>query len=87
LKYEDLIEALKKLNITPPITIKELKERYRKRIKEAKNDEEIMEMNRSYKVLIDFMENYPFRISREEFLLSYPEERLMERFFGEIRKR
>lgn len=85
MKFEDIVAALKTLNIDPPISIVELKERYRKLIKEAKL-EELQKINEAYKTLIDLMENYPFMMDKREFLLAFPEERLKERFFGDVKK-
>ncbi len=85
MKYDDIIKALSILEINPPVSLRELKERYRKKVKVA-NEEELVEINRAYKILIELIENYPFRMDKNEFLLAFPEERLMERLFWSFKR-
>ena len=78
-----MIESIKKalliLGIDPPITLKELKKRYREKAKTA-TEEELKEISKAYRLLTEFIENYPFRFSEEEIIKSFPEERLKNRF-------
>lgn len=85
MKYDDILKALSILGINPPVSLRELKEKYRKKVKEV-SEEELIEINRAYKILIELIENYPFKMDKNEFLLAFPEERLMERLFWSFKK-
>ncbi len=75
---EEIERALEVLGITPPVSIRRLKDLYRKRVKE--NRDRIDEISLAYRTLIDFMENYPFRFTEDEVKRAYPEERVRDRF-------
>ncbi len=71
-------EALKTLGISPPVSIKELKETYRRLAKEEPH--RISELSQSYRFLINIMESYPFSFSQQELNKLFPEERIRSRF-------
>ncbi len=76
---ESIRKALSLLEVNPPVTLKELKRRYREKAKAA-TEEELKEISKAYRLLTEFIENYPFRFSEEEIIKSFPEERLKNRF-------
>ena len=78
----EIEKALKALGITPPISLKELKEIYRERAKHA-SEEELKELSWAYKTLVNLIEQYPFSFCEEEILKSFPDERLKRRFFSD----
>ncbi len=78
----EIEKALEVLGITPPISLKELKGIYRYRAKNA-SEEELKELSKAYKTLVNFMEQYPFNFCEEEILKSFPDERLKRRFFSD----
>ncbi len=80
MSLEEFERALKILNLKKNTSLKEIKQIYREKIKNAK-DEEIKELSKAYKIVVDFIEKYPFSFSEEEFFKAYPEERLKRRIW------
>ncbi|BAT71220.1 heat shock protein [Thermosulfidibacter takaii ABI70S6] len=79
---KEVEKALEILQVSRPVSIKELKSIYRERIKNVTPDK-IKELSQAYKTLINFMENYPFSFTEEEILKAFPEERIKKRFFSD----
>ena len=78
-------QALEVLGLPPMISQKELKERYRELSKRYHPDrggshEEMAQINRAYKILQNYMENYRFTFSDEEILKQFPLKEHQERF-------
>ncbi len=73
----EIERALKIMGISPPVSIKELKRAYRKRLMEGA---EVAELSSAYRLLLEFMESYPFRFSEEEIKRACPSERFSSRF-------
>ena len=82
MKFEDVIEALSTLGVKPPVTLKDLKSAYRKAVKQA-NSDELKKLSVAYKVLVEFIENYPFAFTEDEILKAFPEERLRRRIWND----
>ncbi len=80
MSLEEFERALKILSIKKNTSLKEIKQIYREKIKNAK-EEEIKELSKAYKIVVDFIEKYPFSFSEEEFFKAYPEERLKRRIW------
>ncbi len=80
---KDQIErALSLLGVEPPVSLKAVKDAYRLRAKGA-SEEELKLISQAYRLIVDFVESYPFSFTEEEILKSFPEERLKKRFFGD----
>ncbi len=80
MSLDELRKALKALGITKGYSLNDVKSLYRNRVKEA-NDKEIKELSQAYKIILNFIENYPFEFSEEEFFKAFPEERLKRRIW------
>jgi len=80
LSFEEFKKALETLNITGTASLKEVKKTYREKVKNAQ-EQELKELSKAYKIVVDFMESYPFSFSEDEFFRAYPEERLKRRIW------
>jgi len=87
LKFSELRSALALFGLGERATLRQVKLRYRQRVKENHPDlcpdedsEQIKDINQAYRLLLDYCSNYRFCFSEEEFLEQYPEERLRRQF-------
>lgn len=86
MRFSQLQEALRVLNLGPRATLKEIKDRHRHLVKRHHPDtgvpdaEQIRCINAAYKLLMEYCGDYRFCFSREEFYEQVPEERLRVQF-------
>ena len=85
--YADLQEALQVLSLRERASLKEIKERHRKLVKRYHPDtgnisdqEAIRKVNAAYKKLLDYIAEYSFSFTEEEFYEQNPDERLRRQF-------
>ena len=88
--FEDLQSALDEFDLPAQTTWRKIRARHRELVrryhpdKGAQADEDkIRRINAAYKVLNEYVGDYRFDFSREQFLEQYPEERLKEQFWSE----
>jgi len=88
--FEDLQSALDEFDLPAQTTWRKIRARHRELVrryhpdKGAQVDEDkIRRINAAYKVLNEYVGDYRFDFSREQFLEQYPEERLKEQFWSE----
>jgi hypothetical protein len=88
--YEDLQAALTEFDLPPSTTWKKIRERHRQLVRQYHPDkgehvdgEKIRRINAAYKILSEYVGDYCFDFSREQFLEQYPEERLREQFWSD----
>jgi curved DNA-binding protein CbpA len=88
--YEELESALIEFELPPRVSLHRIRERHRQLVRQyhpdrcpERDDEKIRRINAAYQVLSDYVANYRFDFSRDEFLQQYPEERLREQFWSE----
>jgi len=69
------------LNIAPLSSLEDINKKYKKLVKQLhpdvnKNDEndKIVEINKAYEILRDYIRNYKFTFSEDEILRQYPSE-------------
>ena len=86
--YDDLVTALAEFDLSSPVTLKKLRERHRKLVRQyhpdkgaAPDNDKIRQINAAYKVLNEYVGDYQFDFSLETFYAQYPEERLREQFY------
>lgn len=84
-KYEELKKALETLGLPVFVTYKEIKERYHQLIHEFHPDKvscnkEIYEINSAFNELKEYIENYRFSFSFDEYIKQHPEELYATRF-------
>jgi curved DNA-binding protein CbpA len=85
--HADFQAALAVFHLPERATLKEIKDRHRRLVKEHHPDhsggqetEAIRRINAAYQLLRDYCQNYRFCFKREEFYEQNPEERLREQF-------
>ena len=85
--YLDLQEALRILCFGERATLKEIKTRHRELVKRHHPDTgsmsdpgTIREINAAYSLLLDYVANYRFSFSEDEFCEQNPEERIRMQF-------
>ncbi len=88
--YSDLQEALRVLGLGERASMKDIKARHRELVKrhhpDANNSgdaEIIRKVNASYRVLQDYITDYRFSFSKEEFYHQNPEERIRQQFMDD----
>ncbi len=88
--YEQLQQALEEFELPQRVSLKKLRERHRQLVRrhhpdkgEVADGEKIRRINAAYKILSEYVGDYQFDFSREQFLDQYPEERLREQFWSE----
>ena len=77
MSYSDLKRALSVLGIPPGTSLEGVKAVYRKKVKGA-SSQDLIDLNRAYRQVVDFCSNYPFRFTQEEFYKAFPEEALKD---------
>ncbi|WP_298439711.1 DnaJ family molecular chaperone [Geobacter sp.] len=87
--YPDLMKALEIFGLTDRVTLRDIKNRHRELVRRCHPDAgappdsaEIRLINAAYRLLCDYVVNYRFSFSREEFYEQNPEERLRMQFEG-----
>ncbi|MBI1921797.1 MAG: J domain-containing protein [Geobacter sp.] len=89
MNYEELNDSLEVLGLSSRASLKEIKERHRALVKEHHPDaggmdvERIRRINDAYRIVTNYVANYCFSFSEEEFYRQNPEERLMRQFEGD----
>lgn len=86
--YDDLKAALHLFGLheNDLLTIRRIKERHRALVKEhhpdhgAADPEMIRRLNEAHRLLMDYLQNYRFSFSQEEFYRQNPEEHLKRQF-------
>jgi DnaJ-class molecular chaperone len=88
--YQELRAALKVFQLAERATLREIKSRHRELVKRhhpdagsSADDESIREINASYRLLIDYVNDYRFSFAEQEFYEQNPDERLRQQFFDE----
>lgn len=88
--YRELTSALKIFDLGDRATMKEIKARHRELVKRyhpdtgsADDPAHIRKINLAYKVLLDYVTDYRFSFSEDEFYEQNPEERLRRQFMDE----
>lgn len=88
--YEELQLALTEFDLSSQTTWKKIRARHRELVRryhpdkgEQADEDKIRRINEAYKVLSEYVGDYRFDFSREQFLDQYPEERLREQFWSE----
>lgn len=85
--YEELKEAMRVLGIPPLSTYKEIKQRYKNEARKNHPDinknpqKNIDEINHAYAIVREYIENYRFYFTVEEFENQFPEEKHVRRWF------
>ena len=85
--YADLQEALQILGLGDKISLREIKTRHRELVKrhhpdtgKADDQETIQWINAAYRILLDYVTEYRFSFTEEEFYEQNPDERLRQQF-------
>lgn len=88
--FEELEEALAEFDLPPRVSLKKIRQRHRELVRRYHPDkgehgdgERIRKINAAYRVLTEYVGDYRFDFSHQEFLRQYPEERLREQFWSE----
>ena len=92
LNFEEIDKARKLLELSKEATLKEIKDAYRSKAKEyhpdkqkSKNEEhnkKMIQLNKAYKILMDYVKEYRFPFGEEEVRRNDPH-RDMRRFSGD----
>ena len=82
---KNIQDALEVLGLPPLVSLKDIKQRYyllaKKYHPDIGGDEEKMEkINRAYKLLKEYIENYKFSFSEDEILKQFPTQNYANRF-------
>ncbi|MDD2558871.1 MAG: DnaJ domain-containing protein [Desulfuromonadaceae bacterium] len=87
MEYADIRQACEILGIKEKASLKEIKQRYRKLVRQHHPDrnasvdsEQIRFINAAYAVLEKYCSEYTFSFSKDEFFAQNPEARLREQF-------
>jgi len=84
--FEEFEKAINILGVFKGTTNKELKKRYLELSKiyhpdmQTGNEDKFREVNEAYKILKNYMENFAFELSEEEFYTQRPELKLKKQF-------
>jgi DnaJ-class molecular chaperone len=88
--YKELRAACEVFGLGERVTLGELKSRHRELVKrlhpdagDADHPDEIRKVNAAYRVLLDYVTQYSFSFSEEEFYEQNPEERLRRQFMDD----
>jgi DnaJ-class molecular chaperone len=87
--YKDLTAALDIFDLGERATLKEIKGRHRELVKRHHPDsgssdgDSIRKVNAAYRVLIDYVSDYRFSFTEQDFYQQNPDERLRHQFFDE----
>lgn len=89
MNFDDLKNALAVLGLTERVALREIKARHRALVKEHHPDaggddlERIRQINEAYGMVMDYVADYRYSFSEEEFYRQNPEERLRRQFEGD----
>lgn len=89
MNFDELTKAINVLGLTERVSMKEIKARHRALVKEHHPDaggddlERIRLVNEAYGVIMEYVTDYRFSFSEEEFYRQNPEERLRRQFEGD----
>ncbi len=83
--YNDLREAIKILKLLSYSDNKDLKRKYKEISKQTHPDaggsaEEFAKLQRAYEIVKDYIENYKYDFSKEEYYKQNPQEKIVEQF-------
>ncbi len=88
--FEDLEAALTEFDLPAATSWKKIRARHRELVRryhpdksEQADEDKIRRINAAYKILSEYVGDYRFDFSREQFLDQYPEERLREQFWSD----
>jgi len=88
--YQELSSAREVFGLSERITLQELRSRHRELVKlhhpDAGNDEDsepIRKINAAYQLLLDYVTQYSFSFTEEEFYQQNPEESLRRQFMDD----
>lgn len=89
MKEEEIVKAIQNaldtLGLPPFISLKDIKKRYLLLAKKYHPDrkgniEEMKKINRAYKILKEYIENYKFSFTEEEILKQFPTQNHANKF-------
>ncbi len=87
--FKELQHALAVFDLPENVTLKTIKARHRQLVQKyhpdkgaAPDNDKIRQINSAYKLLNEYVEDYSFDFSQENFLNQNPEERLREQFYN-----
>ena len=87
--FEEIDQARALLGLAEAATLQEIKQAYRKMAKRyhpdksgasLENEEAMKEINRAYKLLVEFCARYRYAFREEDVDRTYPHERVSKRF-------
>lgn len=88
--YDDLQAALAEFDLPLRISWKKVRARHRQLVRryhpdkgEQADSEKIRRINAAYQILSEYIGDYSFDFSKEEFLQQYPAERLREQYWSD----
>ena len=88
--YRELKLALEIFGLGERVTLREIKSRHRELVKlhhpdagNADHPEQIRKVNAAYQVLLDYVSQYSFSFSEEEFYEQNPEEGMRRQFMDD----
>lgn len=84
-RYEELTKAREFMSLPPLITVRDLKKKYRELAKKMHPDRGgdaymMQQLSESYALLLEYMENYRFKLSEEEVATQFPFDDYKKRF-------
>lgn len=87
MNYRDLKRAREILGISERATLREIRTRYRSLVKQhhpdavgAQDSDAIREINAAHRLLMNYLADYRFSFTEDEFYEQNPEERLRRQF-------
>lgn len=87
--YDDLRISLAVLGLGERVSLREIKARHRALVKECHPDaggedmERIRLVNEAYRIVMEYVTDYRFSFTEDEFYRQNPEERLRRQFEGD----
>lgn len=88
--YADLQDALRIFGLGERATLREIRTRHRSLVKRhhpdtgsVASEETIRQINAAYRILQDYISEYRFSLSEEEFYEQTPEERIRRQFMDD----
>ena len=81
-----IFRALNILELVPPVSLNEIKEKYRELSKKYHPDistetrERFSDISSAYKLIREYCENFRFQFTDEEIVKQFPDEQIRSRF-------
>lgn len=77
MRYSEFKDAVALLGVTPGTSLEGVKEIYRRRVRKG-DYRDLAELNKAYRLVVEFCSHYPFGFSKEDFYRAFPEEALKD---------